>query len=78
VLKICVEKFTQVLSCVVLHPAKEARPQKSQKGDIGKKSENIFFLQKTGFVHSRCGSYYALFLGSFGLKILPDIRHCLY
>jgi len=50
---------------------------KSQKGDIGKKSQDILFSE-TGFVHSRSGSHYVLFLGSFGLKILSDIRHCVY
>ncbi len=60
-----------------LHPSKEARPKKSPKLVIEKKSRTYCF-RKTGFVHSRSGSDYALFLGSFGLKILPDIRHCIY
>jgi len=37
-----------------------------------------FCFRKTGFVQSRSGSCYALFLGSFGMKILPDIHHCVY
>jgi len=38
----------------------------------------MFCFQKTGFVHSRSGTYYALFLGYFGVKILLDSRHCVY
>ena len=37
-----------------------------------------FCFRKTGFVHSRSGTYYALLLGYFGLKFLPDIGHCVY
>jgi len=37
-----------------------------------------FCFQKTSFVHSRYGTYYALILGCFGLKFLPDVRHCVY
>jgi len=37
-----------------------------------------FCFRKTSFLHSRSETYYALFLGSFGLKFLPDIRHCVY
>jgi len=51
--------------------------KKSQKGDIGKKSKDILFSE-SGFVHSRSGSYYAVLLESFGLNILPDIRHCVF
>jgi len=32
----------------------------------------------TSFVHSRSGTYQALLLGCFGLKFLPDVRHCVY
>ena len=35
-------------------------------------------LWNTGIVHSRSGTYYALLFGYFGLKFLPDIRHCVY
>ena len=37
-----------------------------------------FCFRKTSFVHSRSGTYYALLLGYFGPKYLPDIRHCVY
>jgi len=36
----------------------------------------LFCFRKTNFVHSRSGTYYALLLGYFGLKFLPDIRDC--
>ena len=49
----------------------------SQKEDTGKKAITFCF-RKTGFVHSRPGTYYALLLGYFGLKFLPEIRHCVY
>ena len=35
-------------------------------------------FRKTGFVHSRSGTYCALLLGYFGLKFFPDLRHCVY
>jgi len=37
-----------------------------------------FCFRKTSFVHSRSGTYYALLLGCFGLKFLPDVRHYVY
>ena len=37
-----------------------------------------FCFRKTSFVHSRSGTYYALLLGYFGMKFLPDIRHNVY
>ena len=50
----------------------------SQREDTGKKSQDVFFFRKTGFVHSRSATHYALLLGYFNLKFLPDIRHCVY
>jgi len=41
-------------------------------------SENKFCFRKTSFAYSQCETYYALLLGCFGLKSLPDIRHCVY
>jgi len=32
----------------------------------------------SSFVHSRSETYYALLLVCLGLKLLPDIRHCVY
>ena len=43
----------------------------------GRKARTFCF-RKTSFVHSRSGTYYALLLGYFGLKFLPDIGHCVY
>ena len=37
-----------------------------------------FCFRKTGYVHSRSGTYCALLLGYFGLKLLPDTRNCVY
>jgi len=51
--------------------------KKSQKEDRGRKART-FCYRKTGFVHSRSGTYCFLLLGYFGLKFLPDIRHCFY
>ena len=47
----------------------------SQKEDTGRKA-TTFYFRKTGFFHSRSGTYCALLLGYFGLNFLPDIRHC--
>ena len=38
----------------------------------------MFFFWRTGFVHSRSGTYCALLFGYFGMKFLPDIRNCVY
>jgi len=76
--KNCVEKFKLVLSCALCtlrrrHVHKQIIKRRYRE----EKPEHFFFL-KTSFFHSRSGSYYALFLGYFGLKILPDIHHCVY
>ena len=70
-------KFTKVLSYVVCTLLRRHIQKKSQIWVIVKKIRTYCF-QKTGFVYSRSVSDYALFLGSSGLKILPDIRHCVY
>ena len=49
----------------------------SQKEDTGKKSQDVLFSENR-FGHSRSWTYYTLLLGYFGLKFLPDIRHCVY
>ena len=38
----------------------------------------MFCFRKTSFVDSRFRTYYALHLGCFGLKFLPDVRHCVF
>jgi len=50
----------------------------NHKTKIRGRKARTFCFRKTGFVHSRCGTYYALLLGYFGLKFLPDIHHCVY
>jgi len=39
---------------------------------------NPIVKSETSFVHPRSGTYYALLLGYFGMKFLPDIFHCVY
>ena len=78
VFKNCVEKFTQVLSCAVCTLQRRHVRKQITKKRYRKEKPRLFFFRKTGFVHSRSGSCYAIFLGSFGLKILPDIRHCVH
>ena len=46
--------------------------------EIRCRKSRTFCFRKTSFVHSRSGTYYALLLGCFGLKFLPDVRHCVY
>jgi len=73
----CAEKVqTSTLVCC-LHPGKAARPQKNHKKAIWGWKSRTFCFWKTSFVHSRSGTYYALLLGCFGLKFLPDFRHCI-
>ena len=51
---------------------------KKHKKKIGGGKPRTFCFWKTSFVHSRSGTYYAFLLGYFGVKFLPDIRHCVY
>jgi len=44
-----------------------------------RKSENLYYFSNIIRPNiSRSGTYYALLLGYFGMKFLPDIRHCVY
>jgi len=43
----------------------------------GRKARTFRF-RKTSFVHPRSRTYYALLLGCFGLKFLPDVLHRVY
>jgi len=63
--------------CCLL-PGKEARPQTDQRKKIRGRKSRTFCFRKTGFVHSRSGTYCALLLGYFGLKFLLDIRPCVH
>jgi len=49
----------------------------SQRKIRGRKARTFCF-RKTGFVHPWSGTHYALLIGYFGLKFLPDIHHCVY
>ena len=46
--------------------------------NIWRRKALTFCFRKTNFVHSRSGTYYALFLGCFGLKSLLDVCHLFY
>jgi len=74
-IRIGLKKFTQVLSYVVLTQVRSTSIKKSQKEDTGGKARTFCF-RKTSFVHRRSGTYYALFLGCFGMKLLPEVLHC--
>ena len=50
----------------------------NHKKKIRRWKARTFCFRKTGVVHYRSGTCYALLLGYFGLKFLPDIRHCVY
>jgi len=50
----------------------------NHKKEIRGRKSRTFCFRKTSFVHSRSRTYYALLLWCFGLKFLPDIRHCVY
>jgi len=77
-LRIALKKIHTSTFVCYLHPGKEARPETNHKRKIRRRKSRRFCFRKTGFVHSRFGTYYALLLGYFGLKFLPDIRHCVY
>ena len=74
----CVEKIltSTFISCLL--PGKEAHPSTNHKKKIQGRKPRTFCFRKTSFVQSRSGTYYALLLGYFGMKFLPDIRHCVY
>jgi len=44
---------------------------------MGTKNQDVLFSENR-FCSLLVWSYYALLLGYFGLKFLPDIRHCVY
>jgi len=71
------EIHTSTFVCC-FHPWKEARPQTNDKKKIRRRKARTFCFWKTGFVHSRSGTYNASLLGYFCLKFLLDILHCVY
>ena len=74
----CTEKIHTSTFICCLHPGKEERPLKNHRRKIRGRKARTFCFWKTSFVHSRSGTYYAFVLGYFGLKFLPDVRHCVY
>ena len=73
----CVEKFTQVILYVVCTQVRRHVHKIITKRRYEDESQDFCFW-KTSFVHSRSRTYYALLLGYFGLKLFPNIRHCVY
>ena len=65
-----------------LHPAKEARPKtkKKTKRDMTRKTITFRFWKNKffNFGSSRSETYYALFLGCFDMKVLPEVPYCVY
>jgi len=76
--RIALKKFTQVLSYVVCTQVRWHVHKKNHKKKIRGRKARTFCFRKTSFVHPRSGTYYALLLGYFGLKILPEVLHCVY
>jgi len=74
----CAENIRTSTFICCLHPGKEARPQRNHRKKIRGRKARTFRFRKTGFVHSGSGTFYALLLEYFGLKFLPDVRHCVY
>ena len=73
---IALKKINTSTLIFCLHLGKKARPYRNQKKKIRERKARTFCVRKTNFVHSQSGTYYALLLGYFGLKFLPDVRHC--
>jgi len=77
--RIALKKFKQVLLYVVCTQVRwQVHKQTNHKKKIQRGKDRTFCFRKTSFVHSRSGTYYALLLGYFGMKFLPDILHCIY
>jgi len=74
----CCEEIQPSTFICCLYPCKEARPLTNHKKKIRRRKVRTFFVRKTSFVQSWCGTYYALFHGCFGLKSLPHVHHCVY
>ena len=70
--------FTQVLWYFVCTQVRRHVHTWITKRRYGEEKARRFFFRKTSFVHYRSGTYYALLLGCFGLKSLPEVRHCVY
>ena len=64
--RIALEKYTQVLSYVVCTQVR--RQVHNHRDKLRRRKARTYCFLKTGFGHSRSGTYYALLIGYFGLK----------
>jgi len=76
--RIVLKKFTQVLSYVVCTQVRRHVRKENHKRKMRGRKARTFCFRKISFVHPRSGTYYALLLGYFGLKFLPDVLHRVY
>ena len=76
--RLALKRFTEVLPYVVCTQVSRHIHKRITKRRYGMKKPRTICLRKSSFVHSRSRTYYALLLGCFGQKFLPDIRHCVY
>jgi len=74
----CTEKIHKSTFVCCLNAGKVGRPLTNRRRKILGRKARTFCFRRTGFVHSRSGTYCALLPGYFGLKFLPDIRHNVY
>jgi len=74
----CAEKNSRKHFRMLFAPRQWGTSINESQKKIRWRKARTFYFRKTGFVHSRSGTYYALLLGYFGLKFLPHIRHCVY
>ena len=73
--RIALKKSTQVLRYVVCTQVRRHVHKQITKRRYRGRKARTFGFRKTSFVHSRSGTCYALLLGYFALKFLPDVRH---
>ena len=74
---IALKKLTQVLSYVVCTQVRRHVHKKITKRRYAEDKPGRSVFEKP-VLFSLGLSYYALLLGSFGLKFLPDVHHCVY
>jgi len=70
---IALKRFTQELPYVVCIQVRRDVNKIITKRRYGPKISRTICLRKSSSVHSRSGTYYALLLGCFRLKFLPDV-----
>jgi len=74
-IRIALKKFTQGLSYVVCTQVRRHVHKQITKRRYAEEKPGRSVFRKTSFVQSGSGTYYALLLGCFGLKFLPDVRN---